>query len=248
MLTLWFWWSGASEGRQQHGLRRCLGQGWLNRGGPPRQCAIGDKPQRRRTQWLGKGIPTVQVGNSPILYVCILPFKSHHICIDYHTHNDCTKKIHAHFTHQLDHLTDAYMQYALEHSQPPLTPSPSMDPPLPGEGSSPYSIRIIGIFGELYLILVLAIITNKLWVESHIDTIFLNPQDLMAAEFLHKGSMHCSPINPTVGINLKTLELFHCTHLRCPQLSIHSFVKTLSNLHTVSFIRDYTHFVFLSAW
>jgi Kyakuja-Dileera-Zisupton transposase len=47
--------------------------------------------------------------------------------------------------------------------------------------------------------------------------------------------MPCSPYTPTTAISIRTLELFHVTQLRGPHISIHSFVKTLCDLHTIPF-------------
>ena len=47
--------------------------------------------------------------------------------------------------------------------------------------------------------------------------------------------MPCSPYTPTAAISIRTLELFRVTQLRSPYISIHSFVKTLCDLHTVPF-------------
>ncbi|KAG2108078.1 hypothetical protein DEU56DRAFT_874537 [Suillus clintonianus] len=49
--------------------------------------------------------------------------------------------------------------------------------------------------------------------------------------------MPCSPISPTVGITTEALDLYRVAHLRSPQLSIQAFVKTMCDLHGVSFHR-----------
>ena len=47
--------------------------------------------------------------------------------------------------------------------------------------------------------------------------------------------MPCSPYTPTTAVSIRTLELFRVTQLRSPHISIHSFVKTLCDLHTLPF-------------
>jgi hypothetical protein len=47
--------------------------------------------------------------------------------------------------------------------------------------------------------------------------------------------MPCSPYTPTTAISIRTLELFRITQLRSPNVSIHSFVKTLCDLHITHF-------------
>ena len=47
--------------------------------------------------------------------------------------------------------------------------------------------------------------------------------------------MPCAPYSPTAAITIRALELFRLTHLRCPHVTVHSFVKTLCDMHCVSF-------------
>jgi hypothetical protein len=47
--------------------------------------------------------------------------------------------------------------------------------------------------------------------------------------------MPCAPYSPTAAITICTLELFCLTHLCCPHVTVHSFVKTLCDMHCVSF-------------
>ncbi|KAJ6450265.1 hypothetical protein C8R45DRAFT_1057216 [Mycena sanguinolenta] len=43
----------------------------------------------------------------------------------------------------------------------------------------------------------------------------------------------CSPWTPSVAIATRVLELYRTTHIRCPQLAIQAFVKSLCDLHGV---------------
>ena len=47
--------------------------------------------------------------------------------------------------------------------------------------------------------------------------------------------MPCAPYSPSAAISIRLLKLYHSTHLRCPHVTIHSFVKTLSDIHCVPF-------------
>jgi hypothetical protein len=58
---------------------------------------------------------------------------------------------------------------------------------------------------------------------------------------VRQGVIPSSPIRPTVGFSIHSLKLFRVAHLRCPQLSQQSFVKTLSNLHSVQYQKYLTH-------
>jgi hypothetical protein len=43
--------------------------------------------------------------------------------------------------------------------------------------------------------------------------------------------MPCAPYSPTTAISIRALELFRLTHLRCPHMTHHSFVKSLCDMH-----------------
>ena len=124
-----------------------------------------------------------------------LLFNRCHVRINYRTRNDHAENIHTHFAQQLDRLTDVYIQHDLERSTPHSTLSPSMEAALPCLGGTPHCIRVVGIFGKPNWIHTIYL-SNSSWVESHIDTIILAPQDLVVVEFMCKGSICCSPINP----------------------------------------------------
>jgi hypothetical protein len=47
--------------------------------------------------------------------------------------------------------------------------------------------------------------------------------------------MPCAPYQPTAAITIHALKFYCITHLRCPHVSIHSFFKTLCDLHNKPF-------------
>jgi hypothetical protein len=49
------------------------------------------------------------------------------------------------------------------------------------------------------------------------------------------GLMPCAPYQPTAAITICALEFYRITPLRCPHICIHSFVKTLCDLHSKPF-------------
>jgi hypothetical protein len=57
----------------------------------------------------------------------------------------------------------------------------------------------------------------------------------VAAALIKQGLMPCAPWNPSVAISTRVLELYRTTHIRCPQLAIQPFVKSLCDLHGVSY-------------
>ncbi|KAJ7473405.1 hypothetical protein FB451DRAFT_1035558 [Mycena latifolia] len=60
----------------------------------------------------------------------------------------------------------------------------------------------------------------------------LNPQGKgVAAALVLEGLMPCAPWSPSVAITIRVLEAYRVTHVRCPQLTIQSFVKALCDMH-----------------
>jgi Kyakuja-Dileera-Zisupton transposase len=67
--------------------------------------------------------------------------------------------------------------------------------------------------------------SRKVVIEHLVDDV------IVTAAIVRYGLMPCAPYNPTTAITIRALELYRVTHLRCPQVSIHSFVKSLCDLH-----------------
>ncbi len=55
------------------------------------------------------------------------------------------------------------------------------------------------------------------------------------ASLVRQGLIPCAPYRPTLAVTTRLLELFRCTHLRCPHLSIQAFVKGICDLHGFAF-------------
>ena len=51
---------------------------------------------------------------------------------------------------------------------------------------------------------------------------------------MRQGIIPSAPLKLTLGFSVQVLELFRVAHLRCPHFSQQAFVKTLSDLQTVS--------------
>lgn len=49
-----------------------------------------------------------------------------------------------------------------------------------------------------------------------------------------RGCIGSSPLQPTVAITIRTLEVYRQTHRVCPRLSIHAEAKKLCHLHNMS--------------
>jgi hypothetical protein len=49
------------------------------------------------------------------------------------------------------------------------------------------------------------------------------------------GLIPCAPFSPTAAFTIRCLELYRVSHNRCPHLSIHAFIKSICDLHSVPF-------------
>ncbi|KAF9232688.1 hypothetical protein BU15DRAFT_90591 [Melanogaster broomeanus] len=66
----------------------------------------------------------------------------------------------------------------------------------------------------------------------------IKPNDsYIASALIRQGLMPCSPISPTTAITINALELYRTAHLHSPHFSIQAFVKTLCDLHGMTFQR-----------
>jgi len=94
----------------------------------------------------------------------------------------------------------------------------------------------IDVYRESYnslfvFLLTLFLISGLRNVQVH----HLSTDAYICAALIRQGLMPCAPYSPTAAITIRALELFRLTHLRCPHVSVHSFVKTLCDMHCVPF-------------
>ena len=80
-------------------------------------------------------------------------------------------------------------------------------------------------------LLILSLISGVRNVVVH----HLSTDKYICAALIRQGLMPCAPYSPSTTITIRALKLFHSTHLRCPHVSVHSFVKTLCDIHAVPF-------------
>ena len=64
----------------------------------------------------------------------------------------------------------------------------------------------------------------------------LSTDPTIAACLIRQGYLPCSPLKPTVAITIRAMELFRLLHLRCPHVSVQSYVKTLCDMHLVRLV------------
>ena len=57
----------------------------------------------------------------------------------------------------------------------------------------------------------------------------------VTAAIIHHGLVPCSPYTPTAAFTMRVLEFYRVSHNRCPHFSVHTFIKTLCDLHSSPF-------------
>ena len=83
----------------------------------------------------------------------------------------------------------------------------------------------------LYFLLTLSLISGfRNVLVQHLST-----DKYICATLIRQGLMPCAPYSPSAAISIRLLKLYHSTHLRCPHVTIHSFVKFFSDIHRVPF-------------
>lgn len=60
------------------------------------------------------------------------------------------------------------------------------------------------------------------------------------AALIRHGAIPCSPLRPSVAVSIRTMEIFRLQRLRCPRLSIQSFVRFLCDIHLIP-VRKYLY-------
>jgi len=97
-----------------------------------------------------------------------------------------------------------------------------------------HSLHVIDLLGTCIIIfLLLPIYLNLIASRDIIIGVGLTDKYLCSA-FVRRGIIPSVPIKLTLGFSIQVLEFFHVAHLHCPQLSQQAFIKTLSDLQTVS--------------
>ncbi|KAF8181741.1 hypothetical protein K438DRAFT_2169043 [Mycena galopus ATCC 62051] len=135
---------------------------------------------------------------------------------DYRVRTDRTQKVVNGWKEQMDRMVQAYMTWCAATD-------------LGASNKMAESERIVEEFSitvvDLYE-------SNKLDVELNADGAGV------PAALIKQGLMPCSPWDPSVAIATRVLELYRTTHIRCPQLAIQSFVKSLCDLHVGIYINQ----------
>ncbi|KAG0692255.1 hypothetical protein DFH29DRAFT_817877 [Suillus ampliporus] len=139
--------------------------------------------------------------------------------LDLCNRSDCVAQQLADWSTQYDNLTDALLHYRHHHQT--TAPSPAID--------SLFSMEVVDIFGESKFL-------SSAFYRS--TCTFNHASPFINATLLQHGCIGSSPLHPTVGITIRTLDVFCQTHHVCPHYSINAEVKKLAFLHNVCYRRQ----------
>ncbi|KAJ7075097.1 hypothetical protein B0H15DRAFT_956756 [Mycena belliarum] len=147
---------------------------------------------------------------------------------DWRTRRDRTETRNRAFDSQMPELVSAYIRHCAEGEMPARPMSDEVREALAEEI---YTIQVVDMFGKLFaqrIVYVLPILQNTRDVE-----VKLKPAGGIGAALVLEGLMPCVPWSPTVAFKIRVLEMYRVTHVRCPQLAVQSFVKSLCDLHGI---------------
>ncbi|KAI0245563.1 hypothetical protein BJV78DRAFT_1287476 [Lactifluus subvellereus] len=73
-------------------------------------------------------------------------------------------------------------------------------------------------------------------LSSHSATVaHLDGEDFVTTSIVNYSLIPCAPFSPMVAFTIHCLELYRISHNRCPHLSIHAFIKSICDLHSLPF-------------
>ena len=153
---------------------------------------------------------------------------------DYRTRRDRTERRVQAFNVQLPALVEAYMEWMLQLGEDGYSGEYVLPPN--EEASTTTNIREVDVFRMSHYLFIVFLLT--LFLTAGVRNVVvhhLSTDAYVCAALIRQGLMPCAPYSPTTAISIRALELFRLTHHRCPHVTVHSFVKTLCDMHCVPF-------------
>ncbi|KAK0441211.1 uncharacterized protein EV420DRAFT_1769035 [Desarmillaria tabescens] len=74
--------------------------------------------------------------------------------------------------------------------------------------------------------------SDGIWVIDIFRRFCMPNSNLSIGSLVRNGIIPCAPKRPGLVVTFRVMEIFHTAILRCPQLSIQDFIRTLCNLHS----------------
>ncbi|KAJ7462181.1 hypothetical protein B0H11DRAFT_1735562 [Mycena galericulata] len=135
---------------------------------------------------------------------------------DWRTRRNRTEIRNQAFESLMPEMVTAYIRYCAEQEMPTRAQEPLR--PQANAVEEIYDIQVVDMFD-----------TSEVEVK-------LDPRgEGVAPALIMEGLVPCAPWAPTVAITVRVLEAYRVTHVRCPQLAIQPYVKSLCDIHGVAF-------------
>lgn len=138
------------------------------------------------------------------------------------------------FDVQLPALVESYMEWMLQLGEDGYSGEYVLPPNV--EVLTTTNIREVDVYRKSYNFVVVFLFT--LFLNAGVRNVVvqhLSTDSYVCSAIIRQGLMPCAPYSPTTAISIRALELFRLTHHRCPHVTVHSFVKTLCDMHCVPF-------------
>lgn len=137
---------------------------------------------------------------------------------DNRTWRNRTQRVKANWELLYPELTSAYLRWKYPSDPPDPQPStPSADTSDDSDDGFNFSIETVNIYTLAH--------TAHIQRTSHVSA---------ALALVRQGFLGNSPLNPTLAIAVKTLELYRRLRLRKPSFSVEAFAKVICDLYSVS--------------
>lgn len=149
---------------------------------------------------------------------------------DWRTRRDRVQDRTEGFKRQMEEMVDAYLEWDVELGDGGLG---AADPPAMKKGGNGLYLRVIDVFSEF--IHSFGFSQLNFQGTRMLQTDAIDASEGVPASLIRQGLIPCAPYRPTLAVTTRLLELFRCTHLRCPHLSIHAFIKGICDLHGLAF-------------
>ncbi|KAJ7120518.1 hypothetical protein C8R43DRAFT_959950 [Mycena crocata] len=127
---------------------------------------------------------------------------------DWRTRRDRTERRNLGFLSQMGEMVTAYLRMCAEAEMPAMAAAQESQR---ASVEETWELQVVDMFET-----------------TNID-VKLDPRGGgVAPALILAGLMPCAPWDPTVAVKIRVLEVYRVMHVRCPQLAVQSFVKSLS--------------------
>ncbi|KAJ7852702.1 hypothetical protein B0H13DRAFT_1904475 [Mycena leptocephala] len=133
--------------------------------------------------------------------------------MDTRTWRDVTRRRVLRFRGQMKAIISAYIKWGATQGEYGLDTPPALPPAAEADVDGAYGIKVVDMFS-----------TYIVHAPLH------KTDEFVVSSLVGQGLFPCSPFAPKLAVTTRVLEMFRVNRLRCPSLSIQSWVKSLCDL------------------